>query len=146
MGMFVSGAALGLLVVLPLGLFTSLWEYLAAVAIAYVYCNVIAALVLMYWRRDELGLSKIKCASIAFECLVCVPMGVNLVRKLARLQVVHEDLALASKRLLDATQQSVCQRACSVRLLEEIDAEMEGSARMDVLKVSLERMRKGALS
>jgi hypothetical protein len=142
-GVFVSGAAFGLLVVLPLGLFTSLWEYLSVAALAYVYCNLIAALVLMYGRRGGIGLSQKQCASIAFECLVCVPLGINLSRKLARLQVVREDLTVASKRLLDQPQLEACDRACSLRLLEEMDAEAEGSERMSALKINLERMRKG---
>jgi hypothetical protein len=146
MGIFVSGAAMGLLVVLPLGLFTSLWEYLSVTAVAYVYCNVIAALVLMYRRRGGLGLGQRQCASLAFECLVCVPLGVNLVRKIARLQVVHEDLTLASKRLLDQQQYQACQMDFTLRLLEEMDAEAEGSPRMGALKVNLEQMSKGAAS
>jgi hypothetical protein len=47
---------------------------------------------------------------------------------------------------LDQQQRDVCERACAARLLEEIDAEAEGSPRMGALKVNLEKMRKGASS
>jgi hypothetical protein len=144
MGPFASGAAFGLMVLLPIGLFTGIVAHLAVFAIALVYCNVLALLLLMVKRRRELGLSQRQCAIIAFECLVCVPLGVNLVRNLARRRAVEEDLISAAARLLDLDQRAACQRACSLRILDEMDAQPEGSQRMSALQANLQRLRPGS--
>jgi hypothetical protein len=83
--------------------------------------------------------------TIAFECLACVPLGVNLMRRLARQHLVREDLISAANRLLHQEQLDGCLAACSMRIAEEMDAQTEGSLRMEQLNKNLEKMRKGTV-
>ena len=90
-----------LLVLLVAALPLASWLYgagphMLAVFIAY-YIVLLAALIVTYWRRVALGLTRRAFAALAFDVCACAPFGVNLVSKLtlrrsASGDVLHAEL------------------------------------------------------
>jgi hypothetical protein len=93
-------AGIGLFIVLPVGMFSSLGSYAVVPALVLVYGATVAALFRLYGLRERFALSRGRFAAIAFECLACPPFAVNLVRKITLAFTVKEPLPLAAERLL----------------------------------------------
>jgi len=120
-------SALGLFVVLPLGLFSRLGLPIAVLALALMYLCNIANLLIAFWLRQRLGIPSRLLARIAFECLVCPPYALNLVRRICEAQPSHEDFALTAARLLPAPALAMAHAQCLMRLDEHIDFEHDDS-------------------
>ena len=136
---FVWVAWTALFVLLPLGLFTRLGVPLVLAAVALLYLNNGLAFVLAWRWRKRLGVDAAGLGKLALECLACAPYGVNLVRRLCALMAVQEDFLQAATRLLapDTLQQVHVQ--CLLRLDDRIEAEPEGSARIESLRAARAR-------
>lgn len=133
---FIWAAGFSLFALLPLGLFTRLGSPFALGAIALVYGNIVAALILLLLKRSQIGLSKKEFFWMAFECLACAPIALNLIRRLALKEPVKEDFTQAAQRLLKPLELSQAHAACLERINEQMDYEPEDSARMAALKIS----------
>ena len=127
-------SALGLFVLLPLGLFSRLGLPMAALAIAVVYLANIVNLCVLFALRHRLHLPPKSFARIAFECLACPPFALNLVRKVCAARRVDEDLMAAATRLLPPERLTMTHCEGLLRLDEQIDFEPDGSARMALLQ------------
>jgi hypothetical protein len=125
---------IALFVVVPVLLMVRRDPVLLAVTVAVLYACAMAALVLVWRRREALRLDTRRFAVLAFECIACVPCAVNLIRKLSMSWSYREDFVHAAERLLDESQQSDVRRACLARIDEQIEAESDENAATDAMR------------
>jgi hypothetical protein len=119
------GAALGLFVLLPLGLYTRLGDAALLGALGLTYASILAAIAWLVHARRRAGLSWLRVARLAFESLVCPPLALNLVRKLSAEPHVAEDLVCAARRLLPPGAWPEARRAFVARVEDEIGLEAD---------------------
>ena len=117
-------------ILFPYVIFFFLTDLSIIIAIAYLYGSVLLALFLIYRKRDLFHISKRNFFSLSFECLVCPPVAVNLIRKISlSLPDINEDLLSVAKRLLEDEVWHVTKNSFMSKLMEEIDFEDEGTPR-----------------
>jgi len=131
---FIWGMALALFVLLPAGLFSRLGEKMIFAAALVLYLNIVAALAWVAVHRVAFGLSKGRLASLAFECLVCSPFALNLIRKTSSGISLSEDLMSAARRLQKPEDWSATRAQLIARIDEELEAEDETSERASRLR------------
>jgi hypothetical protein len=136
---FVCGAAVALFVLLPLGLFTRLGTPFTLVAIALLYTLNIASLLRLWLLRRGLKISNRQVSQIAFECLVCPPFAINLVRRLCARWQHAEDFVSAATRLLQPAELAEAHAQCLLRVDEQIESEPESSPRLAALQAARSR-------
>jgi len=127
---FIWTMALALFVLLPLGFFTRLGDYVLIAALTLLYLGIIAALTWVWRNRLRFDLNAPQFTALAFESLVCSPLALNLARKLCARVPVREDLVSAARRLQSADEWQATRSRLLERLDEAIEAEEEGSPRM----------------
>ena len=126
--------AVALFVLLPLGLFTRLGDGMLLLALGLLYLSLLASLLWLWFKRKVLNLSARQLAALSFECLVCAPFALNLVRGLSARMPVKEDLAHAARRLQAPDDWRLTRLALIARLDEEIECEEDGSERQARLR------------
>ena len=100
------------------------------------YASLLLALIWIGVNRARLGLTSGGFAMLAFECLVCPPFALNLVRKISAAMPILDDLVRVARVLQAPQEWEASRREFVLRLDEEIEAEAEGSARLPVLTQS----------
>ena len=135
------GMAAALFVLLPLGLFSRIGAPLVLAAVAMLYLLIAATLLWLLRHRESLGLSGRRLAALAFEALICPPLAINLLRKVAAGQAIAEPFPAAAQRLLAAEDWLTARAECLARVDEEIDAESGDSPRLTALQAQRERFR-----
>ena len=131
---------IALFVVLPFGL-TRRFEWLSPMLpIAVAYASVSAALAVSWVRRTSLGIESRQLASISFECLVCIPYGVNILRKVAASRAETQDFLVACKRLLDDVRLVAAYRECVRRVDSLLEEAPDGSVRTEHLRLMRARI------
>lgn len=75
--------AVGLFVLLPLGLFTPYGHRAVWAALVWIYGPAIVGVVLGWRNRKTFGLTRTNWVGLAFDVLACPPHALNLVRKLS---------------------------------------------------------------
>jgi hypothetical protein len=124
----------GQFVLFPYVIFFFLTDISILISLGYLYVSIIIALIIVFRRRSSLKMSNKNFFSLSFECLVCPPIAVNLVRKLSlNLPGPSEDLLVVAKRLLEENQWNVTKSSFGSRIAEAIDFEDEGSVRFEKL-------------
>lgn len=136
---FVCAAGLALFVLLPLGLFANLGSAFTLAAIVVLYTINIIALVRLWALREGLKLSNRQYSQMAFECFVCPPFAVNLVRRLCAKLQHDEDFVSAAARLLQPADLAEAHAQCLLRVDEQIECEAEASARLATLQSARHR-------
>ena len=134
------GVALALFVLLPLGLFSRLGTPVLLAAVVLLYLSILAALSWLAFHRARLPLPAKTLVLLAFECLVCPPFALNLVRTVSLAMPVAEDLAVAARRLQAPADWNATRLELIQRLEEEIDGEEEDSERAALLARSRRRL------
>lgn len=135
--------AVGLFVLLPLGLFSPLGAYALVAAAVVIYGSTIVGLALLSRVRDRLGLAGTRFAGFAFECLVCPPFSAHMLRRIALAQRIDEPLTSAACRLVDQASWNRLRAYCESRIDEEMQSAAESSARragLETRKRQLETM------
>ena len=127
-------AGVALFVLLPIGLFGRLGWPVVLAAMAVFYASTGAALGTLYPRRDRADLGGRRFAGFAFECLACPPFGVNMIRRIGLAQRPSEAFPEVARKVLQADDWAAVQRTCAARLDDAIDAEPDGSPRVDALR------------
>lgn len=135
---FIWTMALALFVVLPLGLFTHLGHLAVAAGVILFYANALAVLALVWFKRNTLGISGKRFASLALESLSCPPFALNLVRHISLAGFPDEDFLSVADRLLPAAERAAALRKMIVRVKNEIDWEDEGTPRANTLNTHLQ--------
>jgi len=132
--------ACALFVLLPLGLFSFLGDWVLLLAVALLYAGIAGALLWLAMKRKELGLSARQLGSLAFELVACPPFAVNVVRRVSVEMPLDADLALAARQLQRPEEWDATRGELIARLDEQIDTEDEGSERGALLKESRRRL------
>lgn len=131
-GAFVLGSLICLFMLLPIGLFGAGLAFTSG-AVALLYANNLIALALVFRRRHALHLTTRQFGMLAFECLVCPPFSINLVRKLCGHIPIDESFTVAARRCLRRDDLAEAHVQCLIRLEEQVDAAAEHSERMQLL-------------
>lgn len=132
-------SGLTLFVLLPLSLFGQLGTWITLGVVGLLYAVNLSALVLLYRIHRRLRLPAGRYWSVAFECLVCPPFCINLVRRACDWQGVKDDLLQACQALLPPPALAEVHAQCLLRLDEQIAYEDEQSSRMAALQRARER-------
>ena len=86
-------------------------------------------------------LSSGKFLSLSFECLICPPVAVNLVRKLSLgLPEINQDLLVVSQNLLGVEDWRTTKEKFIARIVEDIDFEDENTPRFVNLNANRDRL------
>jgi hypothetical protein len=133
--------AIGMFVLVPAGLLSSLGAYALIPGAAIVYGSAIVGLVRLSFVRDRLGLGGIRFTGFAFECLACPPFSANMLRRVALSQSIGESLTSAGARLADEENWNRLRAYCESRLDEEMQSVAEDSAARAGLEARKRRLR-----
>jgi hypothetical protein len=130
----VYGIAIAQFIVFPYVILFFLTDISIISSLAYLYVSILISLFLVYRKREIFHLSKRKFLSLGFECLVCPPVAVNLIRKLSLgLPGLKQDLLMVSRNLLEADEWHSTKDTFISRIVEEIDFEEENTPRLEKL-------------
>ena len=139
LGWLTGVSAATLFVLLPASLFAH-WGTLATLLVVGLLYGVnLAALVLLYRQHRRAAVPARRYWSTAFECLVCPPFCLNLVRRAYAWAAPDEDFLAASQRLLPPAQLQAVRANCLRRIDEQIAFEDEQGSRMAALQRARER-------
>lgn len=98
------------------------------------YTTIVIMLAMLYVKRTELGLSQWNYFSIAFDCIVCPPYAINLVRKITwQYKVKFNPIEFAVSKLNRDDFSKLVQRLI-LRLDEQLLNEDDNSVRWEKLK------------
>ena len=122
--------ALGLFALLPIGMFSPLGYRAVLPGLLLIYGGAVWGLAWTWLKRESLRLKRSKWISLAFECLVCPPCALNLVRKLSvrmdEALLPGRDLIQAADMLLHASERSTFRQNLIESLEDRMDID-EGS-------------------
>ncbi len=133
-------SGLTLFVLLPASLFLGLGSWVTLGVISLLYAVNLGALVLLYRIHRRLQLPAGKYWSVAFECLVCPPFCINLVRRACEWQGWRDDFLQACQALLPPPALAEVHAQCLPRIDEQIAYEDEQSSRMAALQRARARL------
>lgn len=133
-------SALTLFMLLPLALFVPWGTGLRLAVIALLYGVNLTALVLLHGICRRLGVPAARYWSTAFECLVCPPFCINLMRRACEWAGQDEDFLRACQRLLSSEALAQVHAQCLARVEEQIAFEDEQSGRMAALQRTRARL------
>lgn len=129
-----------LFVVIPVGLNGLSSSTGVLLALALLYVNIVAGLIVVWRARAALGLDRRSIGLLSLECLACPPYAANLVRRVSGLRTVSEDFIGAASRLLQPSDLALAQRQCLARVDDQLDAESEGTPRALALAAFRQRL------
>lgn len=98
-----------------------------AVALGFLYANAMGSLCVVAIRRKRFELRWGQVAVIAFECLVCIPLSINLLRKLSFGFSPTRNMIAVSRLLLDDGTYRKAAHALQERIAAALDEEEEGT-------------------
>lgn len=129
----IAGLFTTLFVALPAVLWLGLGDAATLLVFGLIYLHLLVIGVLLWRRRERLGLARRQLGGMLFEFLLCPPFALNAVRRLTLARPVDEDFFVAARRLLSPGDFVEVCAAIGPRLDDEIAAEDEGTPRMAVL-------------
>lgn len=119
--------------IMPLALFFYPSDTLLLLCLGFAYLNLIGCIAWLYWKRDVIGLSNKKLFSLSFECLVCPPIALNLVRRLSIQTQTNQDLISVACHLLAPADWAAAKLKFLKQLDQQIVGEEEDSERYQLL-------------
>ena len=132
-----------LFVGLPIAFYAHFGLPVLLALVGELYAAIVIALVLVYRRRDALGLGGRAFGVLAFELLACAPYAANLVRRLSLQRRMDEDFVAASERLLKDDALAHMRIQCAGRIDDELEAIDVDSPRARALRDARERFDHG---
>lgn len=132
--------AFALFVLLPLGLFSVLGDWILLLALAVLYLGSAGALLWLGTRRRQLGMSARQFGILAFELLACPPFAVNVIRRVSVEMPLDADLMSVARELQAPADWNATRGEFITRLDEQIDAEDENSERIARLRDSRRKL------
>jgi len=131
--------ACALFVLLPLGLFSIVGDWILLLALAVMYLGAAGALLWLGAKRSALGISRRQFWMLAFEFFACPPFAVNVVRRVAVEMALDSDLLSVARALQTPADWHASRGEFIARLDEQIDAE-EDSERSALLRQSRQKL------
>lgn len=121
-------------IALPFVLFFYLTNVSIITVLILLYGLITAALIIVGLKRQPFALSKKRLTVLCFECLICPPIAVNLVRKLSLGLNLTDDLVSTAKALLATDQWQAAQLEFIHRIDIQLTSEEDLSLRHAALK------------
>lgn len=140
------GSGLMLFLLLPLSLFAHWGAAVTLTVICALYVINIAALTLLYRIHRTLKAPGKSYWSTVFECLICPPFCINLIRRVYAWRALDEDFLDACHRLLTPEELASVHASCLARVDEQIAFETDDSPRMNALQQSRARFLQASQS
>ncbi len=131
---FILLSGLSLFGLLPLSLFARLGDVAALASLGLMYLGIAGASVWLLRHRRALDLPPGRWRALLLEGLLCPPLALNLLRKLALAHSPQEDFTQAVRRLLPEPAQSQALAQCALRVDEELEGEDGDSPRAQALQ------------
>lgn len=125
---------------IPLVMFrlgTGVWFF---IMLSVIYLTIVSMLVLVFLKRNALGLSGKEFVSLAFDSIACPPFAINLVRKISLRHAIRFNPVEFARQHFE--KESFCHLAQAIagRLNEELELEDEDSTRSVELKAHRDRL------
>ena len=108
--------------------------------IALFYALVLVALVVIYRRRETLGLSGKDYGLLALDVLACAPFAANLARKLSLRRSIRGNPLHFARANLDANTRGSLLQLLDLRVRDELASEESGTARQQELQAFLNQL------
>lgn len=119
---------------IPLALLTYGTGFVFLSMMLITYTTILVMLAVLYTKRTELGLSQRNYFSIAFDCIVCPPYAINLIRKITWQYKVKFNLIEFAVSKLNRDDFSKLVQGLILRLDEQLLNEDVNSVRCEKLK------------
>lgn len=138
------GMALALFVITPITYYFFRSDPALLTCLALIYLIPVGAGMLMYRHQKHLGFSTKNAWSLFFECLLCPPFTINIVRKLSLARPLQASFVDSAFQLVDAAQWDLLRAELIASIDAEIDAteSQESIARLSASKDRLREMQK----
>lgn len=104
----------------PAVLFLYLRDSSLVAVLVLLYLSIGTSLYLVHRHRQAYGLGRRQFWALCFECLVCPPLAVNLVRRLSLNLCERRDLVTLSFSLLEGDERASAQAAFASRLEDQL--------------------------
>lgn len=124
----------------PAVLFLYLRDSSLVAVLVLLYLSIGASLYLVHRHRQAYGLGRRQFWALCFECLVCPPLAVNLVRRLSLNLCERCDLVALSSTLLDGDERARAQAAFASRLEDQLVLLGEQSAQGQAVQGRLQEI------
>jgi hypothetical protein len=131
-----------LYVALPIVIFFYLTDLAVLIIVIALYSSICVALLHVGKRQVVFKLTRKKLASLCFECLICPPLAVNLVRRITLDFCKLADLTAVAKNCLVNDSWLLARAQLVDRLDDEISIEIEGTDRFNSMCVRKEDLLK----
>lgn len=105
--------------------------------IALLYATICGNLYLLYRSLGRLGMDRKKFMGLCFECLVCPPLAVNLVRRVSLDRYKDLDLVCMADKVLDARGRALANTLFRSRLEDQLAVLEEGQAQSQLVAARL---------
>lgn len=116
----------GMFVLLPCGLL-SFSGWVVILLIALLYANAVFAIYIASQRRLVLKISRKQLFAIGLECLLCIPLSVNFLRKISLNCDPANNMIEICRHLMDEQSYEVAAYLIGRRIDEALEIEEEGS-------------------
>jgi hypothetical protein len=121
-GLFISSFCL-----LPIAMFGKGGDFLILMTFFLIYAHVILIVILLWLKREQIGLTNKEFFAIAFDFFICPPFALNVVRRLSLRLSVKEDLVSAAKRFQSQSNWKLTKTELISRIDEELGGEDKAS-------------------
>ena len=98
-----------------------------AIAFGMLYVNAIVALCMVALKREHLDLPWARFAAIALECLICIPLSINLLRKLSLNFEPVKNMISVARSLLGDEKYRDAANALEARIAAALEVEETGT-------------------
>lgn len=129
------GLAVLLFGMLPFALFFSVGDSILLITLVLLYLHIFGCIAWVYLNRKILGLSNTKFFTLAFECLVCPPIALNLIRRLSLQTQSDQDLINVAYNLLTPVEWEIVKAKFFMDLDLQMAEEDENSDRYRSLTI-----------
>ncbi len=123
-----------LIIVLPITLLVSGTSSLLLAVLGLIYLTIVTLLFQVYRKRGDLGLTRVAFAKLAFDSLACVPLALNLLRKVTLRYPLARDPIKFAQLQFDATVFSQLVATLDQWITNELQCEEETSPRYKSLR------------
>lgn len=126
--------ALTLFVFIPVGITMKVDDHVLLITLVFFYLNLVISLIWVGVYKQVLGISTGRFIGMAFECVVCPPFAVNLIRRISAGININDDLIVVARALQSEKAWEITRQNLLARINEEIEAEEDNSDRANALK------------
>ncbi len=113
-------------------------------AFGVIYLNIFLILILVYLKKDVLGVSNREYLALSFESLACAPFALNILRKLTLRRLLSSDPMEFANTILDREKFEVLVDVVNKRIdeqIESVDIDNPRSVSLQLYKTKISGMK-----